>query len=316
MYDIYIASAVENGGLYHYKCNNQKKLSFVGYTALNKPVYSAIYDNKIYSLSRDYCDGNTGLISNELNNDNSIGNELEIIDTKGVCGCHLCIGNGIYVTNYLSGSVFKVPDTIINHKGHSINPKRQEMPHPHFVCETPDRKYICVVDLGIDKIIVYTHGLEQISEVNIKAGYGPRHMVFSDDGTLAMIACELSSTVETLLYTDGDFTYIDSYNCLPEDFSGESTVAAIRIKNDKLYVSNRGHDSITVFSIVNNKLLKLETVTCCGKSPRDINIVGELLLSANELSDNVTVFVLGEDGKIGKLIEEIKVECPQCITYK
>ena len=48
----------------------------------------------------------------------------------------------------------------------------------------------------------------------------------------------------------------------------------------------------------------------------NINIVGELLLSANELSDNVTVFVLGKDGRIGKLTEEIKIQCPQCITFK
>ena len=76
--------------------------------------------------------------------------------TKGIVACHLAESDGsIYCVNYLSGSVIKMPDTVDTHSGHGINPKRQDAPHTHYVCESPDGKYIFVTDLGIDKIFVY-----------------------------------------------------------------------------------------------------------------------------------------------------------------
>lgn len=276
-----------------------------------------ISGNKIYSLLRDYFDKNTGLVSNKINPDNTIGEKSEVVSTKGVCGCHLAVnGDNVYVANYLSGSVFKTPDILSLHEGHSVNKDRQEMPHPHFVCNTPDNKYICAVDLGIDKIVVYNRELKKVREVSVKAGNGPRHMVFSPDGLLAMLVCELSSTVELFEYSDGNFTHIGSYNCLPDTFDKTSTAAAIRIYKNNVYVSNRGHDSVTVFKLSGKSLEKIQTASCGGESPRDINLVGDILLSANENSNTVTVFKLKADGTVGEQRETLKIKYPQCICFK
>ena len=52
---------------------------------------------------------------------------------------------------------------------------------------------------------------------------------------------------------------------------------------------------------------------CCGKSPRDINIVGNYMFSANEQSDNVTIFKISDDGTLHKIDSEIKIPSPVCV---
>jgi len=76
---------------------------------------------------------------------------------------------------------------------------------------------------------------------------------------------------------------------LPEDFCKESTASAIRIDNGKIYVSNRGHNSISVFEYEDNKLKMTKTHSCFGDSPRDFDIIGDYIISTNEKSNSVTV---------------------------
>ena len=77
---------------------------------------------------------------------------------------------------------------------------------------------------------------------------------------------------------------------LPESYSGENTVAAIRIRKDCLFVSNRGHDSIAVFSIQEDGSLSLQQIVPAGgRIPRDFAIMGEYVVIANQGSDKITV---------------------------
>lgn len=85
-----------------------------------------------------------------------------------------------------------------------------------------------------------------------------------------------------------------------------------------LYVSNRGHDSIAVFSIHpgDGSLTALEWVPSGGKAPRHfvIDPTGEWLFAANQGSDNISLLRI--DPKSGRLTptdRSLAVISPVCI---
>ena len=63
---------------------------------------------------------------------------------------------------------------------------------------------------------------------------------------------------------------------LPDVFTGANTAAAIVISNDGrfLYCSNRGHDSVAVFSVdtVHGRLTPLSWTPSGGRTPRFITL--------------------------------------------
>jgi 6-phosphogluconolactonase len=321
MKHIYILSCEKQGGIYHYLFKNDKFI-FVEKISLDRPMYAIIKDDKMYVILREI-DTKThfgGILSFDIAENGNLVNPTNIQSTNGIVPGHLEVIDGDrFVANYLSGNIVKFEENgikTVTHTGNSIHPTRQEAPHTHFVCNTPDKEYVVCVDLGVDKIFVYTKELDKISEIKITDGYGPRHMVFSENGDYAFVACELSSTVEVLNYSNGKFEYINSLDCLPKDYVGESTVAAIRRKDNNVYISNRGHDSISVFDFENGSLKFKEHTMCCGKSPRDINIIGDYMFSTNELSDNVTIFKIRDNGTLMKIDNHIEVPYPVCIVSK
>ncbi len=77
-------------------------------------------------------------------------------------------------------------------------------------------------------------------------------------------------------YNDGKFEQLECHLTIPENFDGDTKLAAVRLSHDQqfLYVSNRGHDSIAIFKVLDNgQHLELVTITeSGGQFPRDFNI--------------------------------------------
>ena len=320
MTNIYIASCVKGGGIYHYTLSENNTLDFCEKTTLDEPMYMIIRNEKMYILLRqpDEKTNFSGELSIDIDGTGKLFAPSRIISTKGVVACHLEVSDdNIYAVNYLSGSVIKLPDTLVTHSGHGLHKVRQAAPHTHFVHVSPDGKYILVTDLGLDKIFVYDKDLKLVSEVSVPSGHGPRHLAFSDDGKIVYCVNELGSSVSIFSYSDGKLNLKNTISALPKDFSGDNISAAIRIKDNYLYVSNRGHNSISVFEIKDsyNIVLK-ECVDCGGNSPRDFNIIDDVLICTNEKSDNVTVFKL--NNYIPEIISEseLNIPSPLCVAYK
>ena len=128
--------------------------------------------------------------------------------------------------------------------------------------------------------------------MSLPAGSGPRHLVFSHDGRFAYCATELSNTVCVLEYQKGKLKYLYSVSTLPKNCQDISNCGGIRLSKDnrKLYVSNRGHNSISVFA-VDGELISLQGhIPSGGESPRDFCLTGKFLIVGNDLSNNVAVF--------------------------
>lgn len=312
-FDIYVASCTKDGGIYRYSIDG-KTATFKDVVKMDRPMFLAKHNGKMYvALRETEANGDSGVVSYDINNDGSLSNFNVIGSTEGKCGCHLTANDdGVYAVNYISGSVSKVNKKLVTHVGKGPNEARQECAHTHFVCSSPDNKYILATDLGLDRIYVYDKDLNEVSYANVPLGHGARHLVFSDDGKILYCANELKSTVSSFSYNDGMLELKNTVNALPDDFDGENTAAAIRIKDNMLYMSNRGHDSISCFEIDGYNLTLKDIVPCGGKHPRDFNIFGNLLICTNMHSNDITFFEI--DGTSLKLLDtKLSVEAPLCV---
>ncbi|HEY9529461.1 MAG TPA: lactonase family protein [Anaerolineales bacterium] len=262
--------------------------------------------------------------------------------SHGTDPCHISVeqtGQFALVANYSSGSaaVFPIqadgrlgPATdIVQHSGSSVHPERQAGPHAHCILPDPTNRFAIVVDLGLDKFLVYEMDLERgrlnkYAEVEIRAGAGPRHLTFHPSRKLAYLVNELNATLIGYRYDTetGSFEELQTVPALPDDFTGENLCAAIKISPDGkfIYASNRGHDSIVCFQIDENTgLLSYRShASTGGKEPRDFAIdpSGHFLLAANQKSNTIVVFRIdAKSGDLSRTGHEVEISMPVCLKF-
>ena len=134
---------------------------------------------------------------------------------------------------------------------------------------------------------------------------------------------ELSNTVVSAKVDlkTGILEKVDRKSTLPEDFTGENSGADIHISSDGkfLYATNRGHNSIAVFSVADDGMLNLlETTSVHGDWPRNFTLSPDEnhILIANQNSNNITVFQ--RDSATGLLTytnNEYKLGAPVCLKF-
>jgi 6-phosphogluconolactonase len=135
------------------------------------------------------------------------------------------------------------------------------------------------------------------------------------------VANELDSTVATLRFTSGDGTLApeSAISTLPVGWTGTNYPADIHVAANgrTLYVSNRGHNSIAVFSVTAAGALALEqTVSTEGDWPRNFAVADRWLLVAHQRSNSVVVF--GRDPETGRLTptrQRIALPSPVCLRF-
>jgi 6-phosphogluconolactonase len=245
-------------------------------------------------------------------------------------------GHAAFVANYMGSSIasYRVqPDGTLSQpvdrldfKDHQKfgalgpNSARQENPHPHCATISPDDRFLLVCDLGTDHISVFYIHPEtgQLSDphlfTNERPGSGPRHVVFHPNGRWVYCINEIDSSIDRCLWTATRFSNAPqgllinstfSIKTIAPDFPAEKNTAAeiaISPDGDFLYASNRGEDSLVVFSIAKNgDLTLLQRIACGGKTPRHFTLdpTTQWLLCGNQDSANVTVF--RRDAATGKL---------------
>lgn len=87
-----------------------------------------------------------------------------------------------------------------------------------------------------------------------------------------------------------------------------------------VYGSNRGHDSIAVFSVQGRKgiLKPVEHVSTRGKTPRHFAIdpTGEYLFAANQNSGEVVLFrIHRKTGELSFTGTVLKIPAPVCVVF-
>ena len=312
---VYIASRTEAGGIIVCRLSDDGKITAVSSAAADRPAYLCRDGSTLYALLREPFQLMSGLAAYRINSDSSLSPAGAPESTHGLYSAHIYARNGnVWCANYIDGTVLKMPDRLVAFGGCGPDRSRQLSSHPHCITPSPDGKYLCITDLGTDRIHVMTGNLEPVSEAALPAGSGPRHLVFSHDGRYAFSSNEMGCSVSVMRYSDGVLVPEYSVPTVPEDSRSGASASAIRLSGDgkHLYVSNRGHNSIAVFSVEDGKLSLDGFIPSFGDSPRDFALVGEYLICGNELSDNVTVFSL-RDGIPQSPVDEISIPMPWCI---
>lgn len=256
--------------------------------------------------------------------------------------CHLAIdatGRTLLAANYGDGYVAAIPihadgtlgdPKIIQHTGQGPNPQRQDKPHVHCVQVSPDNRFVLVCDLGLDKIFTYaldpaTATLSPGNPAFVAAQpcSGPRHVKFSPDGRRVYNITEMGSTIVTYDYNaaNGALTPVQTISTLPSDYQAKWG-AEVRVHpNGKfVYGSNRGHDSIAVFSVdpATGKLTLVELVPCGGEIPRNFTLSpdGQWLVCGHQGSDNITLFrVDAATGRLTRMPQSIDVSMCICVQF-
>ena len=258
----------------------------------------------------------------------------------GAGPCYVSVdrtGSYALVANYGGGSVSVLPidpkdgklgerTAFVEHKGSSVNPKRQNKAYAHCVKLSPDNRFALVADLGMDQVLVYRFDekagtLQLTGEAKLKPGAGPRHFAFHPKNRMVYVIGELDSTITAYAWDNGTLLERSTVGTLPADFKGESTTAEIVVhpSGKFVYGSNRGHDSIAVFAVERDgKLTPRGHTSTGGQTPRNfvLDPDGRYLLAANQRTNNINAFRIDPAaGTLTPVGSPVKIASPVCLRF-
>ncbi|HEY2900294.1 MAG TPA: lactonase family protein [Polyangia bacterium] len=210
-------------------------------------------------------------------------------------------GKWLLVANYASGTVstFAVgADGSLGFQVSSLGLGGTAMPH-QIITDLYGR-FAFVPCKGLDQVVQFRldvgSGALTPSEppsISVAAQAQPRHLAFHPSGRVAYGINELASTIDAYDYDPdlGALTPFQTLSTLPEGFAGETYAAEVVVhpSGKFLYGSNRGHDSVAMFSLNATgqmTLLGFETGDGAVATPRSIAMDpgGRFLLVANQQS--------------------------------
>lgn len=265
--------------------------------------------------------------------------------SEGAAPCYVSTdrtGRVVMVANYVSGTVAMLSvdedgvlsnaSQIVQHMGTGKIAARQEHAHAHCIIPHPSNRFALAADLGIDRVLVYrldvdAGTLQHVEENDaiMVPGTGPRHLAFHPTLPLVYVAGELNSSVSVLRCdpNTAKLAVVQTLAMLPAGFTGENFPADIHVAPNgrALYVSNRGHNSVAVFSIAarTGTLTLEQVVSTRGDWPRNFSLdpTGRWLLVANQRSGSVVVFARDvESGRLTPTSQRIDLPSPVCVRFQ
>ncbi len=272
---------------------------------------------------------------------------LNQASARGRATCYVeadSTGSTVFAANYTSGTVVSLPfskDGVLGEAASFFQhpsetpptdggaaPAKKIDPKAHSIVPSPDNRFVLVADLGINKVLVYkTEAGSRLvpnpkqASIDLPKGAGPRHLIFAPSGERVYVINETGNSISYLPFNkeDGSLSLRQTLSTLPEDFSGKSYCADLKLSPDgrHLYGTNRGHDSIAVFRVAADGTLERTAVLPSGgKGPQNLLISpdGKWLLCANMPSDNIAVFKLDSaSGLPSQHGEVFPLPRPSCI---
>ena len=255
--------------------------------------YTAVSKNGKYLYSIE--DEGVAVFKRDHNGDLA---RINSVDIDGMRGCFLATdvdGKYLYVAGYHDGKVTvvhthkdgrlgSVMDGVF-HTGLGSVAERNFRPHVNCVRPTPDNKYLCAVDNGIDQIKVYrinkrTDKLELVDIVRCPRESGPRIIRFSADGRFAYVLFELSNEIKVYSY-DGsgdvpEFELLQSISILePVEYAKRDGTTGISYNVKKVFDVAQTNGKRPPAPTVNRDPKALIT-TMLDSSPVNVEATNEL----------------------------------------
>jgi 6-phosphogluconolactonase len=265
--------------------------------------------------------------------------------SRGAGAVHLVVdkaGRNVLVANYGGGSVAVLP---IDKDGrlkeasafvqHEPPPGAAEnvRPRAHSINLDPANRFAYVPDLGLDQVRIYRFSSEagtlQPNEppfVSLPPGAGPRHFAFHPNGRFAYVINEKSVTLTAFAH-DPDGGGLKPYQTIttlpagePVEIGYSTAEVQVHPSGKFLYGSNRGHNSIAVFTVdpASGSLGFVQAKPTQGNTPRGFGIdpTGAYLLVAHQRSDSVVVFRIDPaSGKLTPTGHTIAIGSPAAVKF-
>ena len=307
--------------------NNEDDIKLVdvkNIVEIDRPTYFQLVGDLLFTIIQN--GDQSGIATYRIKDGKA--KQLDTYFHEGAAPCYISVDSQkhlVFTANYhlATINVFSYDEngkltfiTNDTHEGHGPRAE-QDQAHPHFFDETTSGNLVSC-DLGIDAVDFYKldgDKLKHLARYQMENGFGTRHLVFSPDGKTMYIVGELSSQVNVARLNENTWKFEDvaTYKTIPDDFSDHNGAAAIRISKDGkfIYISNRGHDSITVFKVLDDGKLELvQRISVFGSFPRDFNWDKDekYLVVANQNTNNATLYRRNsETGNLTPIQKDIPV---------
>ena len=246
------------------------------------------------------------------------------VATGGGAPCHVALDatqSWVAIAHYETGStaLFRLdpadglpiaPPVVHTNIGSGPDLDRQQSPHAHWVGFGLDNRMLYVTDLGTDEVLAFAFDADRGTLATphtafaAPPGSGPRHMLFHPSHPrTAYLACELSSTVVVLDLEDHMLRHRAMVSTLSADWQGANILAHVgaNAAGDRIYVSNRGHDSIAVFALdAHGDATPIQHIASGGTSPRFFLLLeneGRMIV-VHERDHRVTILDILPDGTL------------------
>ena len=254
--------------------------------------------------------------------------------THGADPCYVDTDGRIALTaNYSSGTISVFPILkngtldksqlqISSRKG-GPNRSRQGIPHAHCAVFAPDGN-IFATDFSGDRLLSFYYNKDEQKledhgiAAHVKAGSGPRHLVFSPNGKYAYLMNELSGKVIVYKYTEGKLKEIQS---VLADNAQAKGGADIHVSPDGMFVyasTRLKGDGITIFRTDYNGKLTRVGMQPTGRHPRNFAITpnGKFLLVACRDDNKIQVFSRDKNtGMLQNTNQDISLSRPACVKF-
>lgn len=227
------------------------------------------------------------------------------------------------------GSIGDIADGIF-HKGmgRSIT-MRSSTPHVDCVKLTPEQKFLCAVDSGLDHIKIYQLGYEngkmKLADIlRSPLESAPHMMRFSRNGKFAYVLYELLNQVDVYAYSlvnhGPHFEKIQSITTMAPKDDDVCAACGMEVSRDGnyLFCTNAGVNSAVIYRIDENtgmlELMCNEKIS--GDYPKMLGIFpdGRHFMSLNHETNEITTFEINYEKKyILMKGKPVKVDKPNCV---
>ena len=308
---------------------------------IHNPHYVALDRTQHYLYSAHGDSGEVGAYARDLRtgtltplNKQPTGGDNSSTVTTDASNRFVVLANGPGVAVFpinADGSLAPRSDLVIPQGEHGPWRNEQHGPHPHQAAFDLTGRYVVVPDKGLDKVHVFRFDavngkLVACDPPFVKARFGaiPRHVTFHPSRPYAYVVNEMDSTVNAYHWDTarGVLKPFQRIPTTPTTYVGDNTGAEIAIlpSGNFLYASNRGHDSIAIYSVdaQSGMLDHVGWESVQGRKPRFFGLDPDAshLYAANEDSHTVVEFAIDQaSGKLTPTGQIIETGSPACIAF-
>lgn len=269
----------------------------------------------LYQQVRD--DGYSGITSYKIHPETADLTQTGQVDLVAAA-CYIQTdrtGRFLFAAGLIPGFVTIYPIEPDGSIGDSLTDHRETALYAHSIQTDPSNRFAYVPHVSkTDSIHQFrfdtdTGRLEPGAAPRLatRPEHGPRHFAFHPHLDVAYFNVEKASGIAVYrLCPDGTLEELQTLSTLPTGFARTNSTASVRVhpSGGMVYVSNRGHESIAMFSIdPETGLLSAEGHVPAEACPRPIGIdpEGAFLYAGSDKTGKLTSYRICEDYKLEPL---------------